>query len=110
MNTKILVSVIFSFLALKTLGQSYKFLYHLDKDLSSTSQEKAIIIGKGYESNGRLILDCFLKTTGKMMLSATVKDSSLSTLHGMFKTYYDDMKIESAGNYFENDMEEKSSK
>ena len=105
MNTKILVSVIFSFLALKTLGQSYKFLYHLDKDLSSTSQEKAIIIGKGYESNGRLVLDCFLKATGKMILSATVKDSTLSTLHGMFKTYYDDMKIESAGNYFENDME-----
>ena len=105
MNTKILATIIFSFLALKTVSQSYKFLYHLDKDLSSTSKEKAIIIGKGYESDGKVILDCFLKTTGKMILSATIKDSSLSTLHGMFKTYYDDMKIESAGNYFENDME-----
>ncbi len=105
MNTKILATIIFSFLALKTVSQSYKFLYNLDKNLSSTSKEKAVIIGKGYESDGKLILDCFLKTTGNKILSATVKDSSLSTLHGMFKTYYDNMKIESAGNYFENDME-----
>lgn len=105
MNTKIFATFIFSFLALKTLSQAYKFIYHLDKDLGSTSKEKAVIIGKGYESDGKLILDCFLKATGKKILSATVKDSTLSTLHGMFKTYYDDMKIESAGNYFENDME-----
>jgi antitoxin component YwqK of YwqJK toxin-antitoxin module len=105
LNTKILVTVIFSFFALKTSSQSYKFLYHLDKDLGSTSKEKAIIIGKGYERNGSLILDCFLKTTEKKILSATVKDSTLSTLHGMFISYYDDMKTESAGNYFENEME-----
>jgi antitoxin component YwqK of YwqJK toxin-antitoxin module len=105
LNIKILATIIFSFLTLNTISQSYKFLYHLDKDLGSTSQEKAIIIGKGYESDGKLILDCFLKNTGKKILSATVKDSSLSTLHGMFKTYYDDMNIESAGMYFENDME-----
>lgn len=105
MNTKILVTIIFSFLTLKTLGQSYKFLYHLDKDLGSTSKEKAVITGKAYESNGSLILDCFLKTTEKKILSATVKDSTLNTLHGMFISYYDDMKTESAGNYFENDME-----
>lgn len=105
MNTKIFATIIFSFLALTTLSQSYRFLYHLDKDLSSTSKEKAIIVGKGYESDGKLILDCFLKVTGKKIISATVKDPSLSTLHGMFITYHDDMKIESAGNYFENDME-----
>jgi antitoxin component YwqK of YwqJK toxin-antitoxin module len=104
-NTKIFVSVIFSFLALKTFGQSYKYLYYLTEDLGSTSKEKAVIIGKGYESNGTLILDCFLKTTGKKIISATVKDSTLSTLQGMFTTYYDDMNLESAGNYFENEME-----
>ncbi len=105
LNIKILATIIFSFLTLNTISQSYKFLYHLDKDLSSTSKEKAVIIGKGYESDGRLILDCFLKVTGKKILSATVKDSSLNTLHGMFKTYHDDMKLESAGFYAENDME-----
>lgn len=105
MNTKIFAIVIFSFLALKTFGQSYKFIYYLDKDLSSTTKEKADIIGKGYESNGNLLLDCFLKITGKKIISATVKDSTLSTLHGMFKTYYDDMKLESAGFYSENDMD-----
>jgi antitoxin component YwqK of YwqJK toxin-antitoxin module len=105
LSTKIFATIIFSFLTLKTLSQSYKFLYHLDKDLSSTSKEKAVIIGKAYEKDGQLILDCFLKTTEKKILSATVKDSTLSTLHGMFKTYYDDMKLESAGFYSENDMD-----
>lgn len=105
LNTKIFATLIVSFFALKSLCQSYKFLYHLDKDLSSTSKEKAVIIGKAYEQDGKLILDCFLKTSGKKILSATVNDSTLSALHGMFKTYYDDMKLESAGFYAENDMD-----
>lgn len=105
LNIKIFAAIVFSFFTLKTLSQSYKFIYYLDKDLSSTSKEKAVIIGKGYESNGSIILDCFLKTTGKKIISATVKDSTLSTMHGMFKTYYDDMKIESLGSHFENEMD-----
>jgi hypothetical protein len=40
-----------------------------------------------------------------MIITAGVKDSALSALHGMFRTYYDNMTIESEGNYFENDME-----
>lgn len=39
-----------------------------------------------------------------MTVSATVKDSTLGTLHGIFRTYYDNMMIESEGNYDENDM------
>lgn len=105
LKTKILVVIILSFLALETSGQNYKFIYHLDKDLMSTTQEKAVIIGKAYEEDGRLILNCFNKTNGRKVLSATIKDSSLSTLHGMFKTYHEDMKMESAGNYVENDMD-----
>ena len=105
MNTKIFATIIFSFLALKTLSQSYRYIYYLDNDLSSTTKQKATIIGKGYDNNGHLILDCFLKTTGNKIISATVKDSTLSTLHGIFKTYYDDLKTESEGYYFENDMD-----
>ena len=105
MTTKIFATIIFSFLALKTLSQSYRYIYYLDNDLSSTTKQKATIIGKGYDNNGHLILDCFLKTTGNKIISATVKDSTLSTLHGIFKTYYDDMKTESEGYYFENDMD-----
>jgi antitoxin component YwqK of YwqJK toxin-antitoxin module len=80
-------------------------VYYLDKDLGSVSKEKAVIIGKAYDDNGKLILDCFLKTTGKKIISATVSDSALGMLHGPFKTYHPDMKIESFGNYFENDMD-----
>ena len=105
LNTKIFISIVFSFLVLTTFSQSYKYIYYLDKDLSSISKEKAVIIGKGYVDNGSFILDCFLKITGNKIASATLTDSTLSTLHGMFTTYYDDMKIESAGNYFENEMD-----
>ena len=105
LNIKIFAAIVFSFFTLKTLSQSYKFIYYLDKDLNSTSRGKAVIIGKGYESNGSIILDCFLKTTGKKIISATVKDSTLSTMHGMFTTYHEDMKIESLGSHFENEMD-----
>lgn len=105
MKTKLVVLIFLSFFTREITGQSYKFLYNLDKDLSSTSKEQAIIIGKAYESQGRLILDCFLKATGKKILSATVKDSSLSMLHGLYTSFYENMNIESTGNYEENEME-----
>lgn len=105
MSNKLFTVIFFLFLACRAGGQNYKFIYYLDKDLNSTEKNKAFIIGKGYEKNGVFTLDCFLKSSGRMTVSATVKDSSLSTLHGLFKTYYENMKTESQGNYFENDME-----
>ncbi len=105
MNNKILACLFFFFFTLKCESQVYKFIYYLDNDLNSVSKQKAVIIGKAYEQDGRLLLNCFLKTTGKMIISAGVKDSALSALHGMFRTYYDNMATESEGNYFENDME-----
>ena len=91
--------------AIKAESQDYKFVYYLDKDLNSTSKGKATIIGKAYEHNGLLILNCFPKNSDKMSVAATVKDSTLSTLHGIFRSYHDNMQIESEGNYFENEME-----
>lgn len=105
MKYKIFASLFFLFLALRSESQEYKFVYYLDKDLNSVTKQKADIIGKAYEQDGHLLLNCFLKTTGKMIITAGVKDSALSALHGIFRTYYEDMKIESEGNYTENDME-----
>jgi antitoxin component YwqK of YwqJK toxin-antitoxin module len=105
MKTKIFAVISLFFLAFKVCAQDYKFIYYLDKDLNSTTKSKALIIGKGYQKNGIFTLDCFLKSTGRRTVSATVKDSSLSTLHGMFTTFYDDMKTESEGNYSENEMD-----
>lgn len=99
--------LIFFFLlvvVVRATSQDYKFIYYLDKDLNSTSQEKASVIGKAYENDGALILNCFQKKTGKMTISARVKDSTLSTLHGVFRSYYDNMVMESEGNYDENEM------
>ena len=97
--------IVFLFLALKSESQVYKFIYYLDNDLNSVSKQKAVIIGKAYEQNGKLLINCFVKATGKMIITAGVKDSGLSALHGMFRTYHDNMATESQGNYFENDMD-----
>lgn len=105
MSNNIFTCLFFLFLAFNSAGQSYEYIYYLDKDLGSTNKDKAFIIGKGYKKDGVFMLDCFLKTSGKLTVSATLKDSTLNTLHGLFRTYYDNMKIESQGNYFENDME-----
>jgi hypothetical protein len=80
-------------------------MYYLDKELNVVPQNEAVFIGKAYEYKGYLRLDCFLTTTGKMVVTASVKDSTLGTLHDLFRTYHDDMSIESEGNYFENDMD-----
>lgn len=105
MNIKIFACIFFLFLALKSESQNYKFVYYLDKDLSSVSKQNAAIIAKAYEKDGHLLLDCFLKTTGKKIITAGIKDSALSAFHGPFRTYYEDMKIESEGNYIDNDMD-----
>lgn len=105
MKYKIFAGIVFLFLALRCECQNYKFVYYLDKDLSSVSKQKAEIIAKAYEQDGRLLLNCFLKSTGKMIITAGIKDSALSALHGIFRTYYEDMKIESEGNYNENEMD-----
>jgi antitoxin component YwqK of YwqJK toxin-antitoxin module len=105
MNTKILAGLIFLLLALRAESQDYKFVYYLDKDLNSVSKQKAVIVGKAYEQGGNLLLNCFLKSTGKLIITAGIKDSALSALHGLFKTYHNDMTTESEGTYAENEME-----
>lgn len=106
MKYKIVTCIVFLFLlAVRSESQDYKFVYYLDKDLSSVSEQKAEIIAKAYEQDGHLLLNCFLKSTGKMIITAGIKDSALSALHGIFRTYYEDMKIESEGNYNENEMD-----
>lgn len=105
MRNRILTFIFFLLLAYKSNGQAYKYIYYLDKELNSVPRSEAVLIGKAYPYNGYLRIDCFLKTTEKLVLTATVKDSTLSTLHDLFRTYHDDMSVESEGNYFENDMD-----
>lgn len=105
MRNKLFVCIFLIFLASRSESQNYKYIYYLDKDLSSVSKKNATIIAKAYEQDGHLLLDCFQKTTGKKIITAGIKDSALSALHGLFRTYYGDMKIESEGNYAENEME-----
>ena len=104
LKMKIFATIIVSVFAFKALGQSYKFTYYLNSDLISVPKDKAILIGKSYIQNSNWMLDCYLITTGKKIITATVKDSLLSELHGPFKSYFANTRPESEGVYYENEM------
>jgi len=91
--------------SLTGFSQEYKFIYYLDANFSPCDQSKASVIGKGNLENGYLKLDCFNKSTDKLFFSAFFKDSTLNVMHGSFHTYYQDMKVESEGNYTQNVMQ-----
>jgi antitoxin component YwqK of YwqJK toxin-antitoxin module len=103
LKTKIFTAIIFLFCSVKTLGQNYT--YYLNSDLVSVPKDKATLLGKSYKQNSSWILDCYLIATGKKIITAQVKDSLLSELHGPFKSYHDNTRIESEGAYYNNEMD-----
>jgi antitoxin component YwqK of YwqJK toxin-antitoxin module len=77
----------------------------MDENLNSADPAKATVTGKGYIENGQLKLDCFLKATGRLFMSASFTDSTLGTLQGLFSTYHTNGILESEGNYINSEME-----
>ena len=86
-------------------SQSYKYKYFLDKNLASTDSNFAVLIGKGLKDSGLFLLDCYDKRTGILLMSAHFTDSSLNTLKGNYKIFYNSGIAEQEGNY-ENNAEE----
>lgn len=76
----------------------------MDDNLNFTQKDKATVDGKAYELNGHIILDCYSKSTGRVFLSASFKDSTLAELDGLFRTFNADRNLESEGNYSNNEM------
>ncbi|NOT93992.1 energy transducer TonB [Ferruginibacter sp.] len=103
MNFKFRI-VVMIFLAsfLNGFSQQYQYLYYLDENLNAVEKSKSILTGKAYYENGTLKMDCFGKTTEKLLLTATFSDSALNELQGLFRTYHNNMSIESEGNYTKN--------
>ncbi len=97
-----LISLIFLFSQLK--AQQYKYIYYLDDNYRPVSKKDATIIGKAYEQDDYLILNCFQKKNDQLLLTAAVKDSSLNTLHGLYRTYNGKGHVSSEGSYVENEM------
>jgi antitoxin component YwqK of YwqJK toxin-antitoxin module len=96
---------LFSAFTLTVLSQNYKFIYYLDAGLNSTTKENAAAIGRAYEKDGLIVMDCYGKTSGKKILSATFKDSTLGVLHGMYTSYFENDSIEAQGKYNNNEMD-----
>ena len=97
---KILAALyLLGFLTCDVAGQSYKFLYYLDKDLISTEKEKASFIGKGLRDSTSFLVDCFDIKTGKLSMSVHFNDSLLSNFEGLYKEYHLSGLLKDEGNY-----------
>jgi len=105
MNFQKLISILLLFIVVKCTGQNYRFIYYLDENLNTVPKDKAVIIGKGYIQGNTMILDCFTPDNLIKVVSATFTDSTLGNLNGLYRSYFADNKIESEGNYLNNDME-----
>jgi hypothetical protein len=105
MSIRIFTAVFLLLFCLRSAGQDYKFIYYLDENLNTVPKDKAVIIGKGYIQGNTMILDCFTPDKLIKVVSATFTDSSLSNLNGLYRSYFISQKIESEGNYLNNDME-----
>ncbi len=87
------------FLVVIVKSQPYKFIYYLDENLVTVEKQKAVLIGKGYKENNLLKLDCFSVYTNALAISLHFKDSTLTVVEGVFRSYHVNGKPEQEGNY-----------
>lgn len=80
-------------------SQQYKFIYYLDANLLTVPKSKAIIIGKGFNDKNGFQLDCYSTFSHALLMSWHFTDSSLAEIHGAFRSYHKNGKIEKEGNY-----------
>ncbi|MBP6287320.1 MAG: hypothetical protein KTQ13_03595 [Ferruginibacter sp.] len=104
MKARFFISILLLTIAVAAAGQPYKYIYYMDANLNFAEKGKANVIGKAYEKDGHLVLDCFAKTTEQKFLSATFKDSTLGELDGLFRTFHINTVLESEGSYINNEM------
>jgi len=79
---------------------AYKYVYYFDKDLQSCARANSVITGKGFkEENGLLKLDYFITESGVLLMSVHFTDTTLSTLQGVFQSYYINAVLEKEGSY-----------
>lgn len=81
------------------MGQAYKYLYHLDKDLLPVDKANALYIGKGLKDSAFFLVDCYEISTGKLSISVHFADSLLSDFEGLYKDYYASGKLKQEGYY-----------
>lgn len=80
-------------------SQTYTYKYFLNNELTSVDSASALFIGKGLKEDSLFLLDGFIKSTGKLFMSAHFTDSSLNTLQGEYKSFHNNGENEQTGYY-----------
>ncbi len=87
------------FYSYRSAAQNYKFRYFLNEDFVSVKAEDAKFLGLGLKENGLFLLQLFNFKNSKMQMSLHFKDSSISTMHGSFTSFFPDGSAEVEGMY-----------
>lgn len=80
-------------------SQGKQYLYYFDKDLNSTSKEKAVANGIGGYADGLFEIKVYSASDNHLLWSQHFTDSSLAVFEGLYQSYYDGNIVQSAGNY-----------
>ena len=80
-------------------AQPYKYIYYFDKELNSCKKSKSNITGKGFYDGSHLKLDYFSNTSNNLLMSVYFTNSTLSSMDGLFQSYYNGNSLEKEGNY-----------
>jgi antitoxin component YwqK of YwqJK toxin-antitoxin module len=102
MKFKLACLLIFIIINVACFSQEYKYVYYLDKNLVSTKEENALLIGKGKKEERNFKLDCFNKLSNALLMTIHYSDSSLAEMNGSFKSFYENGRLENSGQYLNN--------
>ena len=106
MKQKLLLFTISIVIFLSSFSQQKNFLYYLDADFHSTTNGKAIVVGKGNMNDGLVKVLFYIAETNKLFMVANFTDSSMTVNHGLYQTFFANGKKEVEGSYVYNKQEE----
>lgn len=99
---KIILSALLLIISSACFSQSKQYLYYFDKDLNSTTKEKAILNGVGTYAANLFEIKVFNASNNNLLWTQHFIDSSLQESEGLYQSYYPDGTPEAAGNYLKN--------
>jgi len=88
-------------LFIKTASSQQVYTYYLDESLNiiDKNDTAAVLKGRGHRQDSVFIVDCYIRTTDQLAVTACFTDSLLTNFHGKFQSFYSNGKIEYDGDY-----------
>jgi hypothetical protein len=97
---KVILCVVAIFFIKPAFSQQV-YTYYLDGSLNITDKNDSATVfkGKGYRQDGVFVVDCYIRATDQLAITACFTDSLLTNFHGKFQSFYPNGKMEYEGDY-----------